>query len=98
MRDGRVPALTGPGAVAFAQTAEDGSYRLDDVAPGDYYVRAYAGQGGPDTGGGAVYAPTFYPGVPLMVEAQPLRITPGRSFSTSTSPWPLRGPSPCPAP
>jgi hypothetical protein len=41
-----VPALgaTRGGGVSFALTEEDGSYRLRDVPPGDYVVRAYKGR------------------------------------------------------
>jgi beta-lactamase regulating signal transducer with metallopeptidase domain len=42
-----VPGMTGPGAVAFAQTIEGGEYRFSQVLPGEYWVRAYkTGPGG----------------------------------------------------
>jgi beta-lactamase regulating signal transducer with metallopeptidase domain len=63
---------------AFAQTVEDGHYRVA-AAPGDYYVRAYVGEALPATTGErpAVYIPTFYPGVRTMEEGQPLRVDGG---------------------
>ena len=63
---------------AFAQTVEDGVYRVT-AAPGDYYVRAYVadplhlakGQR-PQT-----YVTTFYPGTTVKDEAQPLHVDAG---------------------
>ena len=70
------------GAVAFAQTVGDGSYQLRDVTPGDYYVRAYTTRDAEPAGRTSklVYAPTFYPGVPVLGEAQPLRIYAGQDL------------------
>jgi protocatechuate 3,4-dioxygenase beta subunit len=80
VRGSGLPGLSRPGAVGFALTAEDGSYRMTDVGPGDYYVRAYVGRGGPEAGGGVAYVSTFYPGVPVMAEGQPLRIYAGQEL------------------
>ena len=74
------PADAGRGVVAWAQTADDGSYALVDVAPGDYIVRAYVGRDAastPDTTS-LVYAATFFPGVPDRALAQPLRVYAGQ--------------------
>jgi len=63
---------------AFAQTIQDGVYRIT-AAPGDYYVRAYVGE--PLRVGkgerAPVYVSTFYPGVRVKEEGQPLRIEAG---------------------
>jgi len=66
-----------PGA-AFAQTVEKGVYRIT-AAPGDYYVRAYVGDPLPPGKDGKprTYVSTFYPGVRVMEEGQPLRIEAG---------------------
>ena len=63
---------------AFAQTTENGAYRIT-AAPGDYYVRAYVGEPRPGAAGGhrPIYVNTFYPGVRAKGEAQPLRIESG---------------------
>jgi beta-lactamase regulating signal transducer with metallopeptidase domain len=70
-----------PGArqgAVFAQTIENGVYHAS-AAPGDYYVRAYIGDPLPPDKGGrrSVYVSTFYPGVRVMEEGQPLRIEAG---------------------
>jgi protocatechuate 3,4-dioxygenase beta subunit len=72
-------ADAGRGVVAWAQTADDGSYALVDVAPGDYVVRAYLGRDAatPDATS-LVYAATFFPGVPNRELAQPLRVYAGQ--------------------
>jgi hypothetical protein len=63
---------------AFAQTIENGVYRVA-VGPGDYYVRAYVGEPLPIAKGERpqTYAATFYPGVRVKEEGQPLRVEPG---------------------
>jgi beta-lactamase regulating signal transducer with metallopeptidase domain len=67
------------GAIAFAQTTEDGTYRMGNVQPGDYVVRAYASREAPSASAGPAltYASTFYPGVPTVEEAQRLRLDAG---------------------
>jgi protocatechuate 3,4-dioxygenase beta subunit len=74
------PADAGRGVVAWAQTADDGSYALVDVAPGAYVVRAYLGRDAVGTPGtpSLVYAATFFPGVPERALAQPLRVYAGQ--------------------
>jgi beta-lactamase regulating signal transducer with metallopeptidase domain len=73
------PLLGGrrPEAV-FAQTTEGGVYRAA-AAPGDYYVKAYVGEPLPGAKGEKppTYVSTFYPGVRLKEEGQPLRIDAG---------------------
>jgi protocatechuate 3,4-dioxygenase beta subunit len=63
---------------AFAQTIENGVYRAA-VAPGDYYVRAYVGEPLAAVKGVAppTYVTTFYPGVRVKEEGQPLRVEAG---------------------
>ena len=63
---------------AFAQTTANGVYRIA-AAPGDYYLRAYVGEPLPAAKGAKppTYVSTFYPGVRLKEEGQPLRIEAG---------------------
>ena len=73
------PLLGGRRAsAAFAQTTENGVYRVI-AAPGDYYVRAYVGEPLPAAKGAnpPTYVSTFYPGVRVKEEGQPLRIDAG---------------------
>jgi beta-lactamase regulating signal transducer with metallopeptidase domain len=72
LTDGRRPEA------AFAQTTENGVYRIT-AAPGDYYVRAYVGEPLPAAKGAKppTYVSTFYPGVRVKEEGQPLRIEGG---------------------
>ena len=67
-------------AGGFAQTIEDGSYRIADVYPGDYVVRGYTARGRLDGGSGSVYAPTFYPGVTESGSAQSIRLYGGQEL------------------
>jgi beta-lactamase regulating signal transducer with metallopeptidase domain len=75
----RLPAA---GAAVFAQTIEDGTYRMRDVSPGDYVVRAYANRNLRPAEGGpaAAYTVTLYPGVTDVGSAQPLRIYAGQEL------------------
>ena len=68
--------------VAFAQTVEDGSYRVVNVRPGDYFVRAYASSDTrtKDVGSERTYAPTMYPGVTDQMVAQRLRVYAGQDL------------------
>ena len=63
---------------AFAQTVEDGAYRVT-AAPGDYYVRAYVGEPLHLVKGqrARTYVTTFYPGARAKEEAQPLHVDAG---------------------
>jgi beta-lactamase regulating signal transducer with metallopeptidase domain len=63
---------------AFAQTVEDGVYRVT-AAPGDYYVRAYVGDPLHLAKGqrAQTYVTTFYPGSRVKEEAQPLHVDAG---------------------
>ncbi len=73
------PVLAGRRAsAAFAQTVEKGVYRIS-AAPGDYYVRAYVGDPLPPGKDGKprTFVSTFYPGVRVMEEGQPLRVEGG---------------------
>jgi len=63
---------------AFAQTTENGAYRVT-AAPGDYYVRAYVGEPLRTEKGERtpIFVNTFYPSVRAKEEAQPLRVDGG---------------------
>lgn len=63
---------------AFAQTIENGVYRVS-VPPGDYHVRAYVGEPLPAAKGTKppTYVATFYPGVRVKEESQPLHVEAG---------------------
>jgi beta-lactamase regulating signal transducer with metallopeptidase domain len=70
-----------PGPGGFAQTVEDGTYRVQDIGPGDYYVRAYTSRNmRPADGPASAFAPTFYPGVSDVDSAQRLRLYPGQEL------------------
>ena len=70
-----------PGAGGFAQTVEDGTYQMQDIGPGDYYVRAYTSRTmRPAEGPASAFAPTFYPGVAEVGSAQRLRLYPGQEL------------------
>jgi beta-lactamase regulating signal transducer with metallopeptidase domain len=70
-----------PGAGGFAQTIEDGTYRMPDIGPGDYFVRAYTSRNmRPADGPAHAFAPTFYPGVADVGGAQRLRLYPGQEL------------------
>jgi protocatechuate 3,4-dioxygenase beta subunit len=74
------PGRVVPAGGGFAQTLEDGTYRITEVSPGDYIVRAYTEHGRAATGPGTVYAPTFYPGVTDAGAAQRLRLYAGQEL------------------
>jgi len=70
-----------PGGGGFAQTVEDGTYQMQDIGPGDYYVRAYTSRSmRPADGPASAFAPTFYPGVADVGSAQRLRLYPGQEL------------------
>ncbi len=71
-----------PAGGGFAQTVADGSYRMTDVVPGDYAVRAYTGRDAKHTVDGkpVVYTATFYPGVADAESAQRLRLYAGQEL------------------
>lgn len=71
-----------PRPVAFAQTDEAGAFRISNVLPGDYYVRAYVPGAVRPSGGKEpqVYRATFLPGVPHVQNAQALRIAAGQEL------------------
>ena len=76
-----LPNGSRPVAVAFAQTIEDGVYQMRDLAPGDYYLRAYTSQdASPGAGATLAYAATFYPSVPSAGVAQRLRLYAGQEL------------------
>ncbi len=73
-------------AVAFAQTDAVGTYRLDDLLPGQYYVRAHTGRvlslanDAPVESSDEVYTATLFPDATEIAAAQPLRIGPGQEL------------------
>jgi len=67
--------------VAFARTEDLGAFRVADLPPGQYYVRAYGPEGRrPTQTRTKVYASTYLPGTPKIEEAQPILITAGQEL------------------
>ena len=91
----------GPTPAAYAQTDEDGIFRIRDLEPGLYYVRAHTGRSSvasgttPDT----VYIPTFFPKVTNIEDAEPLFVDAGQELTgidfalVTVGPAPGAGPS-----
>jgi protocatechuate 3,4-dioxygenase beta subunit len=72
----------GPVAVGFAQTEEGGLFRVRNVPPGQYLVRAYAPgtlRPDPDDPSG-IFASTFFPGVTEVGGAQWLQLASGQEL------------------
>ena len=82
MRDGTAATAGRPRAIGFAQSGADGSYRIRDVRPGDYVVRAYEGSDVPslELGRALTYGSTFYPSATDMADAQRLHLYPGQEL------------------
>jgi 5-hydroxyisourate hydrolase-like protein (transthyretin family) len=64
---GRPGAPTRMSPVSSGHTEVDGAFRVDDLAPGDYYLQAIAQEAPPPgpaltLAGGAVHLPTYFPG------------------------------------
>ena len=72
--------VEGRRAAGFAQTEEGGVYRVANLPPGDYYVRAYApGTIRPERGTRAeAYSSTFFPDATEIGGAQPIRVAVGQ--------------------
>ena len=71
----------GPQAVpaGFAQTEEQGAFRVEQLRPGEYYVRAYVPASvRPRVDGLHVYTPTYFPGVTRIDEAQRILVGAGQ--------------------
>ena len=68
--------------VAYAQTDEDGLFRVGDVRPGQYYTRAHTGPTNRPVGADSdeVYAPTFFPNATRVEDAQLLLIGAGQQL------------------
>ncbi len=74
------PGGTTLAPVAFAQTEDLGAYRVRELAPGRYYVRAYA-PGSASTGEGKrIYASTYLPGTIERDQAQPIALSAGQEL------------------
>ena len=76
------PALA---PVAFAQTEDLGAFRVGDLPPGQYYLRAYAplsfeSRSRSTQIGKKVYAATYLPGTARVAEAQPILISAGQEL------------------
>jgi protocatechuate 3,4-dioxygenase beta subunit len=72
--------MNAPGAGASDTTDDIGQYRLHGLSPGDYYVVASFGvnvamEKSDDKTG---YAPTYYPGTPVLAEAQRVTASEGQ--------------------
>jgi protocatechuate 3,4-dioxygenase beta subunit len=72
--------MNAPGTGASDTTDDIGQYRLHGLSPGDYYIVASFGvnvtmEKSDDKTG---YAPTYYPGTPVLTEAQRVTVTEGQ--------------------
>ena len=65
--------------VAFGYTEEAGRFRVGELPPGEYYVRAYPSWPirPPDSGGRKVYGLTYFPSVSQPAAAQPIVVHAG---------------------
>jgi beta-lactamase regulating signal transducer with metallopeptidase domain len=77
LRDAYVSGGVRPVGVGFAQSEEQGVFRIRNVAPGTYYVRAYASEAIQPSRAGASYVSTLYPGTPDAATAQTVIIADG---------------------
>ena len=77
-----LPRSTQPVAIAFAQTEERGTFRFRNVAPGEYYVRAYASPSTEPTrkDGTLSYVTTFFTGATDVTFAQPVILSGGQEL------------------
>jgi beta-lactamase regulating signal transducer with metallopeptidase domain len=82
LSDRYLPGGTVPVAVAFAQTEATGVFRVGELEPGEYYVRAYVPPTvRPSRGEGTlVYAPTYFPQATRMGQAQPILVGAGQEL------------------
>jgi beta-lactamase regulating signal transducer with metallopeptidase domain/protocatechuate 3,4-dioxygenase beta subunit len=76
------PAGMMPVAVGFAQTDEFGAFRVGDLQPGEYFVRGYPSTSvpPPTSDSTLAYAPTYFPRVPELVQAQPILLSAGQEL------------------
>jgi len=77
-----MPGGTRPIPVAFAQTEALGVFRFRDVAPGEYYVRAYVSESIRPTrlDKSLAYTATFFPGAPDIETAQQVVVAGGQEL------------------
>jgi beta-lactamase regulating signal transducer with metallopeptidase domain len=75
-----LPGGPAPLAVAFAQTEATGVFRVGELPPGEYYVRAYVPPSVRPSPreGMRVYAPTYFPQATRMDDAQPILVGAGQ--------------------
>jgi beta-lactamase regulating signal transducer with metallopeptidase domain len=66
--------------VAFAQTEELGVYRVGDLPPGRYYIRAYAPDPMSASAGKKIYASTYLPGTITADQAQSIALSAGQDL------------------
>ncbi len=68
--------------VGFAQTEAQGAFRINDVLPGDYYLRAHASPSIRPSRAptGQAYVSTFYPGVSRLEYGQRLHLSSGQEL------------------
>jgi hypothetical protein len=68
------------GSTPGATTNDQGRFRIENLAPGSYYVTALTGVfANPEATGG--FAPTFHPGTSQASAAVPVTVGPGREVS-----------------
>ncbi len=87
-----VPGGARPIAIGFAQTESLGAFRIRDVAPGEYYVRAYVSPSIHPTRAekSVAYTGTFFPAATSVDAAQPVVVASGQDvvgidFSLATT-------------
>ncbi len=77
-----LPGGLQPVPAGFAQTEKQGAFRVEQLRPGEYYVRAYVPPSVRPSGsdGREVYAPTYFPGVTRIDEAQRILVGAGQEM------------------
>jgi hypothetical protein len=72
LRDTYFPGGARPAAVAFAQSEEHGLFRIPDVPPGEYYLRAYVPESVRPAGANSsgAYLSTYFPAATDLAAAQ----------------------------
>ena len=73
----------GYGGGHAAQTDDEGMFRVGDLPPGRYYVRAHTGRTNQPSGTGPdeVYAPTFFPNATRIEDALPIFVSAGQEVA-----------------
>jgi beta-lactamase regulating signal transducer with metallopeptidase domain len=82
LADRLLPGGITPAGVGFAQTEAEGAFRINDVLPGDYYLRAHASPSVRPSRvpTGQAYVSTFYPGVLRSEYGQRLHLSSGQEL------------------